>query len=214
MDTKLLLAGPPILLVLGALLVFAVEPARVLPRLDLAPNYQLTGQDAQPVSGTDFLGSVVLYSFVDAQCDEACAATLDLMRALEPETRKEWAAPVRLVTVVVEPVNLERLQAIAATTGASSDTWSVLGGDETASRLVRQGFRVPVAVRADGTSRVDPLLVLVDPAGVVRAVYRAPLPAPAVVQDDLRVLEKEIAGARGVKRLLYEGLHRLTCRVP
>ncbi len=210
---RLLLAGPPLLFVLGVFVVFAAEPARVLPRLDLAPSFQLTDPAARPVSGEDFLGSVVLYSFVGARCDESCRATLDLVRALEPVTEQDWSVPVRLVTVIVEPTDPEGIQAIAAETRSSSGNWQVLGGDETSVRLVRQGFRMPLVAGAEGMANVEPMLVLVDPAGIVRAEYRAPLPASEVLKADLAVLQEEIANSRGAKRLLYEGLHLFTCRV-
>ena len=212
MSTKLLLAGPPLLFVLGVFVVFAAEPARVLPRLYLAPSFKLTDPAARSVSGDDFLGSVVLYSFVGARCDESCTATLDLVRALEPETEQGWPVPVRLVTVLVEPADPEQMKALAAETRSSSGNWQVLGGDEAAVRLVRQGFRVPLLAGAGGTARVEPMLVLVDPAGIVRAEYRAPLPASDVLKADLAVLQEEIANSRGAKRLLFEGLHLFTCR--
>ncbi|MCM8750262.1 SCO family protein [Thermomicrobiaceae bacterium CFH 74404] len=214
MSTKLLLAGPPLLLILGVFIVFAAEPPRVLPRLDLAPSFQLTDPAGQPVSGDNLLGSMVLYSFVGARCDTSCASTLDLLRTLEPETMRGRTVPVRLVTIIAEPADLEQIRAIASVARPSSGNWLVLGGDDTAVRLARQGFRVPVLAGGTGASSIEPTLVLVDPAGIVRAVYRAPLPASSAVKDDLAVLERELASARGPKRLLYEGLHLFTCRVP
>lgn len=208
---RLLLAAPPLLLIIGLFVLFATEPVRALPRLDLAPSFRLSDAGGRPVTSEALLGSVVLYSFVGAECDEACTAALALARAVEPEVTRDWAVPVRLVTVVVEPVDSATLQQVATATGASSGQWLVVGGDETAVRLVRQGFAVPVATGADGRSRVEPVLVLVDPAGIVRAVYRTPLPPADVLRDDLTVLQDELASAQGAKRYVYEALHLFTC---
>ena len=213
MSTKLLLAGPPLLFLLGVAVILAAEPVRALPRLDLAPSFELTDPAAQPVAHVEFLGSVVLYSLVRAECDPACLATLDLMRALELETEREWPAPVRLVTLVVEPADRDRLQALAEVTRSRSGRWQVLGGDAAAVRPIRQGFRVAPVTRNDGSTGIAPMLVLVDPAGFVRVEYRAPLPDLTAVLTDLALLQEEIAETRGPKRLVYEAVHFITCRV-
>jgi cytochrome oxidase Cu insertion factor (SCO1/SenC/PrrC family) len=213
MSAKLLLAGPPLLFVLGVAVILAAEPVRALPRLDLAPSFEMTDPAAQPVAHVEFLGSVVLYSLVGAECDQACLATLDLVRALEPETERDWPAPFRLVTLVVEPVDRDRLRAIAGVTRSVSGRWQVLGGDAAAVRPIRQGFRVAPVTRHDGSVGFEPMLVLVDPAGFVRTEYRAPLPDRTALLADLGVLQEEIANARGPKRLVYEAVHFITCRV-
>jgi len=193
------------------LVVALVGPPRVLPRLDLAPAFRLTDSAGRRVTSEDLRGTVVVYSFIGATCDVSCQELLSLLRELKGETTAAWAAPVRLVTIVTEEVSEGELEALAAEAGGATGNWLILGGDEQAARSVREAFRVPTVRVPSGSTRVEPYLVLVDPTGIVRAEYRAPLPPADVLRNDLAALENEIVNSLGAMRYFYEGMHLFTC---
>lgn len=207
----LLLQVVPLLAAVGVIIIALVGPPRVLPRLDLAPSFRLTDSAGRQVTSEDLRGAIVVYSFVGAACDASCQQVLRVLKELEKETAVGGAATVRLVTIVTEELSPRELEALAAEVGSSSGNWLILGGDERATRLAREAFGVPVVRMPSGSTRVEPYLVLVDPVGMVRAEYRAPLPSADVLREDLTVLEDEIANSRGAMRYFYEGMHLFTC---
>lgn len=218
MTTKRLLLGAGALLgvlLLGwvALLLFGTT---VLPRLGLAPGFALTAEDGRPLTSEDLRGSLVLYSFAHAGCRSAvCDESAALLRAVQQ--RLEEAAlrdvPVRLVTVSVDPADTPAaLQALARRWGANPVNWAFAAGErETLPRVLRDGFGVHAERAAGGDWAFDPMFVVVDGWGIVRARYRVGLPAPEFLLRDLRLAAREARAASGATRYAYEMAHLFSC---
>jgi hypothetical protein len=116
---------------------------------------------------------------------------------------------VELIWIASEPVSREQLAVLSETLAQHGHPWRVLGSsDRRELDLTLSGFRVPR--HPDGT--VDPIIVIVDPLGIVRAEYRI-APSPEMLTRDLEALEQEVRESRGVRRYLYEAAHLFRCYV-
>jgi hypothetical protein len=119
---------------------------------------------------------------------------------------------VQLIWIVTEPATPEELAQLQASLVPASVPWRVLGSDDARQlELVLAGFRVPRVLSTAGSS-VEPILIIVDPTGIVRAEYRV-APQPSTLAADITALEREIRESRGLRRYLYEAAHLFTCNV-
>lgn len=188
----------------------ALASPRVLPRLRVAPGFGLVAADGNRVSSDDLRGQIVLVTFGPARCDERCAAWSS--RLAEALTGDTVGSSIRAIWIVTEPSDTTRLVTLERELAASGVSWRVLGtSDERELELVLAGFRVPRQVSEHGTA-VDPVLVVVDPVGIVRAEYRT-APTATMLQGDLTALVEEIRNSRGARRYLYEAAHLFTCNL-
>ncbi|GBD17903.1 hypothetical protein HRbin27_00390 [bacterium HR27] len=188
----------------------ALAAPRVLPRLRVAPGFGLVDANGNRVSSDDLRGQIVLVTFGPARCDERCAAWSS--RLAEALTGDTVGSSTRAIWIVTEPSDTTRLVTLQRELAASGVPWRVLGtSDERELELVLAGFRVPRQVSEHGTA-VDPVLVVVDPVGIVRAEYRT-VPIATVLQGDLTALVQEIRNSRGARRYLYEAAHLFTCNL-
>jgi len=186
------LSALPIAVVVALVGFATLRPLTVLPRLGPAPGFALTDQDGRPLTSEDLRGSVVLYSFI-AGCQPPCA-------------------PVRLVTIAVDPAATPDLRATAAMLGADPARWTLASGEPARlKQIVGTGFGVFYGPAAGGAVAVDPALVLVDGWGLVRADYRAPLPPADQVLRDLRLVTDEARQSTGLARYAYEAAHLFAC---
>ncbi len=103
MKRPLLLAAGTVLGIVIALPAgFALlRPVTVLPRIELAPGYDLIDQTGARFTSEDVRGTITLYSFTYTQCRESCYGVLELMRDVQAalDTVDTRGLPVRLVTV-------------------------------------------------------------------------------------------------------------------
>ncbi|MCX7622444.1 MAG: SCO family protein [Thermomicrobium sp.] len=186
----------------------ALAAPRVLPRLRVAPGFGLVDATGQRLSSDALRGQVVLVTFGPAACDDRCREWSRLLAERLVAVRSD--RPVTYLWIVTDPVDPAELGALAGTLDASLVPWRVLGSSEQRELdLVLAGFRVP---RPTGGATVDPVLIVVDPAGIVRAEYRT-APATRALASDLEALERELRESRGVRRYLYEAAHLFTCNV-
>ena len=84
-----------------------LRPVVVLPRIGLAPGFNLTEQTGAQFSNEHLRGSMALYNFTYTNCTEECAQTSPVMaemqaRIAELETD---GIPVQLVTMTIDPEN-------------------------------------------------------------------------------------------------------------
>ncbi|MCS7050799.1 MAG: SCO family protein [Thermomicrobium sp.] len=188
----------------------ALAAPRVLPRLRLAPGFGLMDATGRPVSSDALRGRTVLVTFGPVRCDERCQGWSRAVATAIPSRISGEA--VQLVWIAAEPASPEELARLQATLPPAPLPWRVLGSrDDRQIELVLSGFRVPR--HSDGTaSAVDPVLVVVDPTGIVRAEYRV-APPGSVLDGDLAALEREIRDSRGLRRYLYEAAHLFSCNV-
>ncbi|WP_448575545.1 SCO family protein [Thermomicrobium sp.] len=185
----------------------ALFAPRVLPRLRMAPGFGLHDPSGQLVSSDSLRGQILVVTFGNAECGVDCASRGQLITTAV--AGMETTGRVELIWIASELASREQLAALSETLARHGQPWTVLGSsNQRELDLTLSGFRVPR--RPDGT--VDPLIVVVDPLGIVRAEYRI-APSPAVLTRDLAALEREIRESRGVRRYLYEAAHLFRCYV-
>lgn len=186
----------------------------VRPRLALAPGYALIAADGARLTSEDLRGHVVLYTFDYLGNDDPARRTAPLMREVQAALRAQPMpeVPVRLVTVAFNHPPPDSLQAAAARTEAAPDLWTWATGSPQALRtVVRDGFGVYYERRPEGGYRFDPVFVVVDGLGIVRARYRIGRPSAAALVSDLRAVAREASATRGSTRLAYEAAHLFSC---
>jgi len=185
----------------------ALAAPRVLPRLRVAPGFGLQDPSGRLVSSDSLRGQILVVTFGSAECGADCASRSQLLAKAAAGT--ETTGRMELIWIASESASREQLAALSETLAAHGQPWVVLGSsDQRDLDLALSGFRVPR--RPDGT--VDPIIVVVDPLGIVRAEYRIE-PSPTVLARDLEALEREIRESRGVRRYLYEAAHLFRCYV-
>ena len=214
---KRALAGLAVVLV--SVLAFAVfEPIQVLPRIRLAPGFTMLDQTGETFTSEDARGAVTLYTFTYGDCGEACAdttRTLAEIAARVPDEVDLSAVDLRIVSVSFDATSdLERLDALAARSGADGDLWRWAAlAPEHVPTVVGSGFRVYVDELADGGFEFDQTFVLVDGWGVIRGEYQyATLASDADrIIRHIGVLEEEIRNSHGVASFAYEAAHVFLC---
>ena len=185
----------------------ALAAPRVLPRLRVAPGFGLQDPSGRLVSSDSLRGQILVVTFGSAECGADCASRSQLLAKAAAGT--ETTGRMELIWIASESASREQLAALSERLAAHGQPWVVLGSsDQRELDLALSGFRVPR--RPDGT--VDPIIVVVDPLGIVRAEYRIE-PSPTVLARDLEALEREIRESRGVRRYLYEAAHLFRCYV-
>jgi protein SCO1/2 len=163
-----------------------------VPRYSHAPLFTLVDQAGRQVSQDAFAGRIWIADFIFTRCAGQCPLMTAQMQRLAEDFRVEPS--VVLISFTVDPTydTPAVLARYAAASGASSDRWSFLTGDDQAiQRLSQNGFHL--AMGADGSPE-EPIthsrrLVLVDQRGVIRGYYDAGEPqALAQLRHDVRRL--------------------------
>ncbi len=201
----------------AAVLIFTIaRPVVVLPRIRLAPGYSLTGSNGGPVTSEDQRGRLTLYSFAYTRCGADCQPVYDSLEEIDAflAARTPRQPALRFITLTVDPAN-DRPEVLAAfhrPFQPAAVEWFWLTGQEKWLKTVIGGsFEVLYQPQDDGTIFFAPRYILVDGAGVVRAVYDgAALDARQFVSH-LDLLYKEIEQASGPARLAYEAAHLFAC---
>jgi protein SCO1/2 len=195
---------------------FAVlQPVKVLPRISLAPGFQLTDASGQRLTSDDLKGSIVLYTFTYSACGDRCAEQTRFMRETQERLAEveSGGMPVRLVTVSFDPErdSPSALRDAAAKAGADPRVWSFATGESTSLKaLIGGGFNVYYEPGEEGDFSFETVYVLVDPLGIKRVVYRYQTPAHESVIRDVEGLARE-ARAEGMAHLAYEAAHLFSC---
>ncbi len=191
------------------------QPVKVLPRIALAPGFQLFDQHGRRVTSDDLRGLIVLYSFAYSGCGAACAQQFSAMREVQERLKDTDTGeiPVRLVTILFDapatggPVP----RMVAQELRARSEIWTVATADSASLRtVVGTGFNVYYGALEDGSYDFEPVFVLVDQLGVKRAVIRYGVPEADRVLRDLQDLATE-AQAEGMAHLAYQAAHFFSC---
>ncbi len=204
----------------GLFFFVTVQPVKVLPRIRVAPGFLLVDQDGQPLSSEDLRGTVVLYGFAYSRCDlEACRQTEATLRAIQEglPARNLEGMSFRILTLSLDPVHdtPEALRAYARRVGADPAVWrfATVADPALLRAVVGGGFEVYYEPQADGSIRYDPVFLLVDGWGVIRAEYRYQtlLPQTERILWHLEVLASEVRNSRGVGKLAYEAAHLFSC---
>lgn len=198
-------------------LAFAIfQPIKVLPRITLAPGLALVDQAGQRFTSESLRGQIVLYNFAFAQCAAPCAARQAALREVQTQLDglDTGGLPVRLVTLSVDPAHDTPavLAEWAAREGADPQRWRFATGDPALLKAaVGAGFQLYYGPAADGQLQVDPLLVLVDGWGILRAEYRTATPDVSRLLRDIQLVVTEARQSTGVGRYAYEAAHLFLC---
>lgn len=210
------LASLPII----AVIAFAtLRPIQVLPRITLAPGFALTDQNNARLTNEDLRGRITLYNFTYTNCAAPCPQTSAVMRALQNELRAldTNGIPVSLVTISFDPARdtPEKLRAFAQQFGADAATWRIATGDATRVKYaLGGGFNLFYEQKPDGAFEFDPLFVLVDGWGIIRAYYKTATPATDRLLRDIRLIVQEARNSEGAAKFAYEAAHLFLCYPP
>jgi len=205
--------------VIGALAFAIFRPIQVLPRITLSPGLSLVDQNNARLTNEDLRGRIVLYNFIYTNCPAPCPQSNEPMQTMQARVRESGATdiPISLVTISFDPARdtSEKLRAFADQVGADATQWRIATGD--AMRLkyaLGGGFNLYYNPNADGTFTFDPLFVLVDGWGIIRAYYKTATPSVDRVTRDIRLLQDEARNSTGAARYAYEAAHLFLCYPP
>ncbi len=221
-----------IALPLVAVLTFLTyQRFQVLPRIGLAPGYSLIDQNGNRLTNETLRGSVILYNFTEIRCIEGCAQTSATSQAMQhllvtnnsgdtlSKTSDDIAndVPLHFVTIAYDPTHdrPEALRRYAEELKVTNERWHFATGDIAQLRsIIDTGFQAEYFQNADGTLSVEPLFVLVDGWGIVRALYRTATPDIDAIQRDIQLVLSEARNSTGVNRYAYEAVHLFVCHLP
>ncbi|MEZ4622188.1 MAG: SCO family protein [Caldilineaceae bacterium] len=217
----LVIASLPVL----AILAFAIfQPLLVLPRAGLAPGFRLVDQYGNDQSHENFRGHITLYNFTYTSCVTPCPQTATVMADLRDQIPQinTRDIPVALVTISFDPTRdtLDQLQRYAQQFDVDTKPsdreqrppWYIMTGEETSLKyIVGGGFGVYYKGNEDQSFTFDPMYVLVDGAGIIRAKYRTATPDLDTVQRDISLVAKEASESTGAAHLAYEAAHLFLC---
>ncbi len=200
-----------------AILAFTIfQPIQVLPRISLAPGFSFTDQDGNRLTSEDLRGKLALYTFTYTRCEDPCPQPSRTLQTLQRDLAAvdTEGIPLHYVTISFDPAydTPERLAAHAQTLGADTTRWHFISGEPAQLKnVIGSGYSTYYHQEADGEFTFDPVFVLVDGWGILRAVYRTPSPDPQIVARDVRLLVKETNNSQGINRYAYEAAHLFSC---
>ncbi|MBI5053874.1 MAG: SCO family protein [Chloroflexi bacterium] len=201
-----------------SIIAFAIfQPIKVLPRIGLAPGLGLIDQDGRVLSNETLRGHIVLYNFTYSRCASPCPQTMGVMQAVQEQLNGSFdnkGFRIRLLTISLDPAydTPQVLKEFALRSGADRPRWWFVTGDESQLKYaVGGGFNVYYAADAKGGITVDPVFVLVDGWGIVRAEYRTASPAIDRILRDISLVIDEAKNSEGVARYAYEAAHLFLC---
>jgi protein SCO1/2 len=200
-----------------AVMAFAIfRPIQVLPRISLAPAYSLVDQAGRHVTSEDMRGALTIYTFAQCGGVAPCVPTSTTLASLQPALSKVDlnGIPLRFVTIYVDPkaATPAKLQEIAQSLAVEGDQWRLLTGEANQLKnVIGAGFRTYYGADAKGNLTVDPVFVLVDGWGIVRATYRTSSPDITLLQRDLGLIAQEARNSTGVTHYAYEAAHLFMC---
>lgn len=196
------------------------QPIQVLPRIRLAPAFSLVDQQGQRLTSEDLRGKVTLYTFTYTRCSFPCQnpdqTLLEVQRRLEAEPLSPQIQ-IQFVSISFDPQHdsPQVLQMYQEHLGANPALWrfATLPDSDLLKIIIGDGFEVYYRPRPEGGFDFDPVFILVDGWGIIRAEYRYQTETPLVdrILRHLRVLEKEILNSSGVARMAYEAAHLFLC---
>lgn len=206
-----------LVLPLVAVLAFVIfQPVQVLPRMELAPGFNLTDQDGNRFTSEDLRGTLTLYNFTYTRCAEDCPNTSAVMHDVQQMVAELDLGdlPVAFVSISFDPEHdtPEQLRAHAARVGADGEQWRFVTGDSThLKQVIGGGYGVYYEQLAEGDFEFAPAFVLVDGWGIQRAVYRTATPDPETIRRDFTLIAREVQNSEGVNRFAYEAAHLFLC---
>jgi protein SCO1 len=181
-----------------------------------APRVWLTNQNGRWFLDIDLRGGLVLYNFTYTRCAAPCPQTSVVMRAVQDRlcAAGSSAVNIALVTVWFDP---ERdtpavLRVYAARQGADPSRWRIATSElGELKQMIGRGFKTYYSPSPIGTFGFDPVFVLVDADGVIRAEYRTAAPNIDRIFRDIGLVQDEARNSQGAGRLAYEAAQLFVC---
>lgn len=207
------LFGLPLL----AIMIFVFwRPIQVLPRIALSPGFALRDQNGARLTNEDLRGHLVLYNFTYTGCEAPCPQTSLVMQALQARLAQLdlQGLPVNLVTISFDPTRdtPAQLRTYAQRFAAQPDIWHFVSGPATQLKnVIGGGFGVYYQPNPSADFTFEPMFVLVDGTGIVRARYRTATPELAIIERDLSLIASEARNSTGAARFAYEAAHLFLC---
>lgn len=210
------------LIVISALAFKIFQPIQVLPRMQLAPAFNLVDQDDRALTSEDLRGQFVVYSFTYTNCPAPCYNINDTVKEIQARLGEVELndIPVSFITLSIDP---ERdtpaaLNAYAKSIGADTTRWkfATTPNQTLLKTIIGVGLETYYEKKADGSFAFDPAFVLVDGLGIVRAEYRYATEVPNTdrILRHLGVLADEVKNSTGTNKLAYEAAHLFLCYAP
>jgi len=192
------------------------RPIQVLPRIALSPGFALRDQNGARLTNEDLRGHLVLYNFTYTGCEAPCPQTSLVMQALQARLAQLdlQGLPVNLVTISFDPTRdtPAQLRTYAQRFAAQPDIWHFVSGPATQLKnVIGGGFGVYYQPNASADFTFEPMFVLVDGTGIVRARYRTATPELAIIERDLSLIASEARNSTGAARFAYEAAHLFLC---
>jgi protein SCO1/2 len=200
-----------------AIVAFAVlQPVKVRPRIGLAPGFVFTDQNGNQLTSEDLRGKFALYNFTYTRCAAPCAQTSATMRAVQEMSSRidTGGIPLELVTISFDPTHdtPETLTAYATEVGADPARWHfVTGKADRLKDVIGRGFSVYYAPDVKDGFTFDPVFVLVDGNGIMRAIYETATPDLDAIVRDIKLVVDEVQNSTGAGKLVYEAAHLFLC---
>ena len=173
---KYLLNGVYVILALVVVSAFAFkifQPIKVLPRMQLAPAFNLIKQDGTSFTSEDLRGKFVIYNFIYTNCPSPCYNLDKTMQEIQSRLGEVEldGIEVAFVTISFDPDRdtADALNVHAESLQANTDKWSfaTTTNKSLLKTIIGSGFETYYEDKADGTFAFDPSFVLVDGWGLV-----------------------------------------------
>ncbi|NUQ86816.1 MAG: SCO family protein [Anaerolineales bacterium] len=210
------------ILILSVFAFKVFQPIQVLPRMRLAPAFQFTDQDNQPLTSETLRGQFVLYSFTYTHCPAPCYNMTETIKEIQSRLGEVdlGGIPVSFVTISIDPDRdtPEVLKVYGESIGADFTQWkfATTSNKGLLKTIVGAGFETYYEDKGGGNITFDPGYVLVDGWGVVRSEYRYSTEVSDAdrILRHLGVLAEEVRNSTGSSKLAYEAAHLFLCYAP
>ena len=198
------------------------QPIKVLPRMQLAPAFNLVDQNNERLTSEDLRGKFTLYTFMYTNCPENCHGISDTIKEVQSRLGEVEldGIPVSFVTISMDPDRdtPEVLNNYAQSIGADLSQWefATTSNKTLLKTIISTGFETYYQQKEDGSFSFDPSYVLVDGWGIVRAEYRYVTEVSNAdrILRHLGVLAEEVRNSKGTAKLAYEAAHLFLCYAP
>jgi len=209
-------------IVIAAFAFKIFQPIQVLPRMQLAPAFNLTDQNDGTLTSEELRGKFVLYNFTYTNCPAPCYnlnATMQEVQSRLSEVELD-NIEVAFVTISFDPDRdtASVLKNYANSLGSSTLQWDFVttANKSLLKTIIGSGFETYYEDKGNGEFTFTPSFVLVDGWGIVRAEYRYQTSVPDTdrILRHLGVLADEVRNSTGTTKLAYEAAHLFLCYAP
>ena len=209
-------------IIISAFAFKVFQPIQVLPRMQLAPAFNLTDQNNESLTSEELRGKFVLYTFTYTNCPAPCYNLSTTIQEVQSRLSEVELGDIEVafVTVSFDPDRdtAEVLKAYSTSINADTEQWDFATTTNKAllKTIVGSGFETYYEDKGNGDCAFTLSFVLVDGWGIVRAEYRYQTAVPDTdrILRHLGVLAEEVRNSTGSNKLAYEAAHLFLCYAP